>query len=73
MSKRTNTQHANIKKYLEDGNAITPIDALNMFGCFRLSAVIFNLKAQGLDITTEIIKDGDKRYASYSLESVEVA
>lgn len=63
------SQNESIRKYLEDGHAITPIDALNMFGCFRLGARIADLKKQGLDIRTDIIHDrsNGKHWASYRL------
>lgn len=63
------TQCDNIKEYLESGKSITPIDALNLFGCFRLGARIADLKKQGMAIRTDIINDprNGKRYASYRL------
>ncbi len=63
------SQNENIKKYLEAGHRITPIDALNLFGCFRLGARIADLKKRGMNIVTEIINDAKtgKRYAQYSL------
>lgn len=57
-----------IEQHLRQGKAITPIEALNLYGCFRLGARIFDLKDQGLDIVTEIITNGRKRYAQYSLK-----
>jgi hypothetical protein len=57
-----------IKNYLEAGNSITPIEALNLFGCFRLSARIKDLRDQGLDITTENIKQNGKTFAKYSMD-----
>jgi hypothetical protein len=63
------TQSDQILSYLQSGKAITPIDALNMFGCFRLGARIFDLKQKGHSIKTEIIRKDGKNYASYSLES----
>ena len=33
-----------IKDYLLQGHSITPLDALEMFGCFRLGARIADLK-----------------------------
>ena len=38
------TQKRNIRAYLETGKGISQLEALEMFGCFRLSAVIFRLK-----------------------------
>lgn len=63
------SQNESIRKYLEDGHSITPIDALNMFGCFRLGARIADLKKQGLNIKTEIVHDNanGKHWASYRL------
>ncbi len=66
MSK-TNSQNTLIKQHLEDGNTITPIDALNLFGCFRLSARIKNLRDQGMDIVTNRITKGGKTFASYEV------
>lgn len=63
------SQRARIQAYLNDGNSITPIEALNLFGAFRLSAIIYVLKYDyGMDIKTEIVyEDGGKRYARYYL------
>jgi hypothetical protein len=63
------TQSDQILNYLQSGKAITPIDALNMFGCFRLGARVYDLKQKGHSIKTEIIRKDGKNYASYSLES----
>lgn len=57
-----------ILQYLQDGNGITPMDALNLCGCFRLSARIADLKKRGYDIVTEKVKvDGGKYVARYHL------
>lgn len=65
------TQNEKIKAYLEEGHSLTPIDALNLFGCFRLATRIFDLKKQGMKIRTDIVenKATGKRYASYRLET----
>lgn len=49
-------QKENILSHLEDGKSITPIEALNKFGCFRLAARIFELREEGHDIICEKIK-----------------
>jgi hypothetical protein len=36
----------NIKNHLHSGKGITPIEALELYGCFRLSAVIFVLRKE---------------------------
>lgn len=63
------TQKQQIAQYLLEGNSITPIEALNMFGCFRLAAVIFDIKKEyEWDVTsTMIVEEDGKRYASYKL------
>jgi hypothetical protein len=62
------SQNKEIKNWLETGNSITPIDALNLFGCFRLGARIHDLKNKfGVNIKTEIVESGNKRFAKYSL------
>jgi hypothetical protein len=62
------SQNKQIKNWLETGNSITPIEALNLFGCFRLGARIHDLKNKfGVNIKTEIVESGNKRFAKYSL------
>jgi hypothetical protein len=63
----TKSQQQHIKEYLEAGHSITPLEALEMFGCFRLGAQIFDLKKKGMDIEMTMRKDENtgKRYAVY--------
>jgi len=65
--KSTDSQTALIKGWLLNGRSITQLDALNMFGCFRLSARISNLREEGLDIITDMVNVNDKRIAKYYL------
>lgn len=56
-----------IRNHLNCGNSLTSLEALNMFGCMRLAAVIHTLKhKEGMSITSEEIttKNG-KRVARY--------
>lgn len=65
---QSNSQNARIAKYLLEGNSITPLDALNLFGCLRLGARIADLKERGLNIVTErVVTPNGKRVASYKL------
>lgn len=57
-----------IEQHLRSGKTITPIEALDLYGCFRLGARIWDLKHQGLDIVRDMITNGRKRYARYSLK-----
>jgi hypothetical protein len=65
---RTDSQNALIKGWLMNGRSLTTLEALNMFGCFRLAARIENLRSQGMDIHTEIVEINDKRVARYSIK-----
>lgn len=66
---KTNDTQANaILKHMQDGNGITPMDALELCGCFRLSARIADLKKRGYEIITEKVKvDSGKYVARYHL------
>lgn len=65
---KVNSQNKKIKTWLESGNSITPLEALEMFGSLRLGASIFYLKKKfGMNIKTEMVADNGKRYARYSL------
>lgn len=67
MAKKT--QNEQILTYLSKGKGITPIQALNKFGCFRLAARISNLREQGYKIKTETLTQNGKSFASYKLLS----
>ena len=62
------SQNALIKGWLLNGKSITPMEALNMFGCFRLSARIANLRDEGLAVVTDMVTINDKRVARYYLQ-----
>jgi hypothetical protein len=62
------TQAEQILHYLQQGGALTPLEALDMFGCFRLGARIWDLKREGHDIRTDMVDVGDgKHVAKYYL------
>jgi Helix-turn-helix domain len=46
----TESQRQQILEYLKTGKTLTPLDALELFGCFRLSARIYELKDSGWPI-----------------------
>lgn len=46
------TQESQILAALERGERLTPADALNRFGCFRLAAIIHKLKRKGHPISS---------------------
>ena len=65
------SQKKHILRYLECGYSISGISALDKFGCYRLSSVIFNLRSQGVNIKTRMVKNknGKKSYAEYYIEN----
>ena len=66
------TQKDKIEDYLKAGNSITPLDALEMFGCFRLGAHIFILRGEGLNIRTDFVTNRYKtKFAKYTLEQAQ--
>lgn len=63
------SQMKEVRHYLESGGKITPLEALDKFGCFRLAAIVYNLKEEGVEVKTRMIKEGQKTYAEYYLEN----
>ena len=61
------SQTNQIRQHLESGKTITPLEALEMYGCLRLGARIYDLKSVGMPIKTERITNGSKWFAKYSL------
>ena len=72
--KKRITQTSRIKKYLEEGNSITPLDALKMYGTFRLASIICNLRNDrkfmiGRKIETTMVENEfGVKFASYRLK-----
>jgi hypothetical protein len=61
------SQNEEILRYLQSGKTLTPLEALEQFGCFRLGGRIYDLKKQGHKIQTTIVASRGKKFASYSL------
>lgn len=59
------TQTQAIQKHLEDGNSITALEELNMFGCLRLASRIYDIKQNKINIVKEMIGERGKSFASY--------
>lgn len=63
------TQSRAILDALRAGQALTPLDALERFQCFRLAARVHDLRRQGFPILEETITTATgKRVAMYRLE-----
>lgn len=65
---QTATQADRIFLHLKAGKEITPIDALNLYGCFRLGARIYDLRQQGHRITRRMVTENGKTFAAYRME-----
>ncbi len=58
-------QSSQILAYLSRGKRLTPLDALRLFGCFRLGARIFELRKAGAPIQRRMVRVGQKSVAQY--------
>lgn len=59
------SQNQQILSYLKTGKSLSPMDALDLCGSFRLSARIYDLKQAGWPITCERVDVGDGRRVGY--------
>lgn len=57
-----------ILRHLRLNGSITPLEALQQYGCFRLAARISDLKAAGHPIATEMVVSNGKHHARYILD-----
>jgi len=65
------SQNERILAHLQRGHTITPLEAVEHFGCLRLAARIAELEDAGHRIEHEMVRDrqSGKRYARYRLMS----
>ena len=62
------SQNAAILNHLKKVGPITPMEALDRYGCFRLAARIYELRQKGHDISMLKIQVGtNKHVARYTL------
>jgi hypothetical protein len=62
------SQNADILRYLDMfRKPITAAKALQLCGCFRLAARVYELRNQGYAIKSRLITVGSKRVAEYYL------
>ena len=66
------TQAAKILARIAHGNSINPVQALRLFGCFRLGARIYELRKMGVNVASRRVKftgqDGKSgHYSAYWL------
>jgi len=65
------SQEQDILNYLKCGNKLTPLEAVQLFGCMRLGARIYDLKEKGYPIDSRTVKKGKKYVAEYEYISSE--
>lgn len=62
-----------IRKHFLEGRSLTQLEAIGLYGAFRLAARVHELKAQGMKIETTIKHDPlGNPYAEYRLRSKRV-
>ena len=63
----TENQRKKILNYLQSGKGLTALDALQKFGCFRLSARIHELK-KSYPIQSQFVQRGKKQVKLYYIK-----
>jgi hypothetical protein len=66
IRQRLQSQKTNILEYLIEGNPLTSLEAIELFGCTRLAAIIFALRKVGWNIEGKALP-GNKGAFTYRL------
>lgn len=61
------TQNAMVLHHLRTIGPLSPLEALDRYGIFRLGARRFDLIEMGYDVQTRMVSQNGKRFAEYSL------
>ena len=74
MFDQTMPQKDRVKRFLDDFGSITPVQAMEEFGCMRLAARIGELQAEGENIKMRMLKSKNRygqvvHYAQYYKEA----
>jgi hypothetical protein len=67
MKHSNKSQSFKIHKFMLKGKGITPLQALNQFGCFRLAARIHELRSMGINVIKTNVVKNNKQFAQYSI------
>lgn len=59
------SKHQQVKNHLIKFGQITSWDAIKLYRATRLSAIIYNLKKEGLQIDTEMVNTKNTKFAIY--------
>jgi hypothetical protein len=73
MAHAENSQYMKVYRYMQTHPFITPMDAIRRYNVTRLSAIIFDMKKDGISIKTNIVRKKNEDghitpYAEYSLD-----
>ena len=69
MNEEFTSQKAQVRHHLLQGKSITPLEALRLVGSLRLSAIIYDLREEGLPIEMERLQvSPKKRVAKYYIK-----
>jgi hypothetical protein len=67
---RLKPQAKRVLRHMEKRKSITALEALGVYGVFRLAAVIYDIKKAGFEVNSVLHQDSNgKRYSRYSLAS----
>lgn len=74
MSEKKTSKHQKVLEHLQNYGSITSLEAIELYGATRLSAIIFNLRKQGFNIETIDLPFTDRfgiksHYGKYMLNS----
>lgn len=69
ITKKKQSQCKRILSHLQSGKTINPLQALDLYGCFRLGARIYDLKKAGFDIDSRLVHENGVQYAEYSMRA----
>jgi hypothetical protein len=61
------SQEEKILDHLKSGRSITPLEALDLYGCFRLASRISDLKKTHHNIERTMVRNNGKKFASYKM------
>lgn len=68
--KAENTKIAKLRAHFLSGKSLTQLEAIGLYGAFRLAARVHDLKADGMKIVTRMKEDPNGNpYAEYQLRS----
>lgn len=68
--KADNTKIAKLRAHFLSGKSLTQLEAIGLYGAFRLAARVHDLKADGMKIVTRMKEDPNGNpYAEYQLRS----